>query len=416
MKKIIILMLLLFNITQTYSSEDAVICSMDAKQCSNVSWIGRTGPSCEFVCPKRLQKPKTCTKEYIPVCAEVQVQCIKAPCLPIKETFSNKCEMENNSLAKFLHEWPCEESENIKEKEDITICSTIYKPVCGNDGHTYKNACLAQTIWIKYNGICISSKYEKAVYKAWQEAFLKHFSKTSEDIIAQKLEKIIENAERLASKENSESQKWAVLNYILYLAKKMLHENIYEKYIKKNISTLSPVRPVLWGKWHVTKITWLDTNTAIVECEDWHIMESMKINISAKSGKLKVTNLEKRLEVKTKFDGKDMVIKLKIPINWEWKYTYKFITPWNLQFSFPSKEKWKVILFNINIHTDTDWKKQEANSFLNLTKIMNRWGYVVSYSSNVLDMPFIKDENINTYNSILEDMYEIIKTINLIIK
>lgn len=39
------------------------------------------------------QKP--CTREFQPVCGEVQVQCIKAPCPPIKTTFSNRCEAEN---------------------------------------------------------------------------------------------------------------------------------------------------------------------------------------------------------------------------------------------------------------------------------------------------------------------------------
>ena len=28
-----------------------------------------------------------CTMEYAPVCAEVEVQCIQAPCPPIQETF-----------------------------------------------------------------------------------------------------------------------------------------------------------------------------------------------------------------------------------------------------------------------------------------------------------------------------------------
>lgn len=32
-----------------------------------------------------------CTKEYVPVCWSVQVQCVAAPCNPIKETFSNLC-------------------------------------------------------------------------------------------------------------------------------------------------------------------------------------------------------------------------------------------------------------------------------------------------------------------------------------
>lgn len=32
-----------------------------------------------------------CTMEYAPVCGEIQVQCVKAPCPPIKETFANTC-------------------------------------------------------------------------------------------------------------------------------------------------------------------------------------------------------------------------------------------------------------------------------------------------------------------------------------
>jgi putative hemolysin len=56
---------------------------------------------------KEDDEPKICTKEYIPVCAEVQVQCIKAPCPPIKQTFGNKCTMNANKLAKFLYEWEC---------------------------------------------------------------------------------------------------------------------------------------------------------------------------------------------------------------------------------------------------------------------------------------------------------------------
>jgi hypothetical protein len=32
-------------------TSEQVMCTMDAKQCPNGSWVGRTGPHCEFVCP-----------------------------------------------------------------------------------------------------------------------------------------------------------------------------------------------------------------------------------------------------------------------------------------------------------------------------------------------------------------------------
>lgn len=31
--------------------ETGVLCTMDAKQCPDGSWVGRSGPKCEFVCP-----------------------------------------------------------------------------------------------------------------------------------------------------------------------------------------------------------------------------------------------------------------------------------------------------------------------------------------------------------------------------
>lgn len=64
---------------------------------------------------------KACTEEYAPVCADLQVQCVKAPCPPIKTTFWNKCQMLANSSATFIHEWECKEIINkdvIKETKE----------------------------------------------------------------------------------------------------------------------------------------------------------------------------------------------------------------------------------------------------------------------------------------------------------
>lgn len=40
----------------------------------------------------RPEEPKFCTKEYRPVCAYKKVQCVKAPCPPVMQTFGNACE------------------------------------------------------------------------------------------------------------------------------------------------------------------------------------------------------------------------------------------------------------------------------------------------------------------------------------
>jgi len=53
------------------------------------------------------EEPTMCTLEYMPVCAAVQVQCIKAPCPPINETFGNACSMRANKNATFLYTGEC---------------------------------------------------------------------------------------------------------------------------------------------------------------------------------------------------------------------------------------------------------------------------------------------------------------------
>jgi hypothetical protein len=44
--------------------------------------------------------------EYAPVCGEVEVQCIQAPCEPVKQTFGNTC-MANAAKAKNIIQGEC---------------------------------------------------------------------------------------------------------------------------------------------------------------------------------------------------------------------------------------------------------------------------------------------------------------------
>jgi len=66
---------------------------------STSTWAG--------VSPGNPGEQTVCTMEYAPVCASVAVQCIKAPCNPVEQTFGNRCTMNANKLATFLHEGEC---------------------------------------------------------------------------------------------------------------------------------------------------------------------------------------------------------------------------------------------------------------------------------------------------------------------
>jgi len=59
--------------------------------------------------PVEQPKPKPCTKEYRPVCGELVVQCVQAPCPPVQETYSNACVAENVG-ANVLYEGKCKTS------------------------------------------------------------------------------------------------------------------------------------------------------------------------------------------------------------------------------------------------------------------------------------------------------------------
>ena len=69
----------------------------------------------EVQCGDKSKNTGFCTKIYDPVCATVEVQCIKAPCNPVQETFSNSCEACNNPLVNSYRKGECE-GEAPKEK------------------------------------------------------------------------------------------------------------------------------------------------------------------------------------------------------------------------------------------------------------------------------------------------------------
>ncbi len=48
-----------------------------------------------------------CPQVYEPVCGEIAVECITAPCPKIQKTFSNACFLKLNPRATFLHKGVC---------------------------------------------------------------------------------------------------------------------------------------------------------------------------------------------------------------------------------------------------------------------------------------------------------------------
>ncbi|GIU69668.1 MAG: hypothetical protein KatS3mg002_0904 [Candidatus Woesearchaeota archaeon] len=103
---------------KTYISKNPQECMVIKFVCeeNKKPFFDKTGCGCELELEGKLkaiecpsERPTVCTKEYMPVCAQVQVQCIKAPCPPIKQTYPNKCEACANQLTISYTEGECEQ-------------------------------------------------------------------------------------------------------------------------------------------------------------------------------------------------------------------------------------------------------------------------------------------------------------------
>jgi hypothetical protein len=127
---------------KNYISKDVSFCMAAKFGCEEGErpFSDETGCGCE---PR-----KPCTREYMPVCGEVEVQCITAPCDPVKTTFSNKCEAENAG-AKSIVEGACVEEVNPEGAclsfdgnwlEESQECEGMAESQCAASGGTF-NEC-----------------------------------------------------------------------------------------------------------------------------------------------------------------------------------------------------------------------------------------------------------------------------------
>lgn len=62
---------------------------------------------------------KACTKEYKPVCGFVEVQCVKAPCYPVAQTFGNQC-MAENAQATNISQGSCTSSDRYNKLDNTS--------------------------------------------------------------------------------------------------------------------------------------------------------------------------------------------------------------------------------------------------------------------------------------------------------
>jgi hypothetical protein len=143
---------------------------------------------------------------------------------------------------------------------------------------------------LKKDGELISSKDKELITKISKDNPIA-FSITRDSGSEYSLETTIYDTENPAHKLHSDQ-------VVIYPQEEQASENnqeiedLFSNYIEENINTLSPEEAVLGGSFYVTKIRFLNKNSAFVSYEDGHIALDAVVNFYLNDDKIEITSFE----------------------------------------------------------------------------------------------------------------------------
>lgn len=356
----------------------------------------------EADCGKTAEENVICTMEYAPVCAEVEVKCVKAPCPPIKQTFGNKCQMNANKNAKFLYEGECREDNDNKES-DLSNCETYFDG-CNNCSVVdwEVSACTLMYCENPWEAKCI--KYKDNVWMA---------NPASVYCENNWWNLVIENDENgqiwiCVFNDWSSCEEWA---FFRWECKK---SGEIEKYLSWYIEKNSEKFPSDWSKigfLNMLKFKFTDVYRSIYNSIQKFIDTFYKTDYETK----KFT-----LDTNWTF----MSFSLDIPKEWKNRYSERVVVSdsqvfgWlgsmsTLMFEY-NQVKWQEnMIFSISMVDKLSWEELTKEWEFNMNKILEKDDYVFFYS-NALDMPYTW-EDAEIFESMVWDTKEIIESFDLII-